>query len=247
MFVQRLRNWLRRVFATLTTHPRAAQPLHSGTPAVMSGCAAGQRASGRNTASTTGSWLDDGRGLRPRPITQSTPEPRWTIRSVTPRQQSADQPAQHRRSAPSRPVPAHPAAETTPVDTSMDTSLDTSLDTSSPRPQPPEPKQPMLPAPPVPPAQPARLTPASLGSPDAHGVDAGDSGIRDQALYRRLMSLKRLVRLGIYGEGFDPRNVPDQYLHSLGRDGDFEGFDDLDDFDNFDTFDTDWNEPRPGE
>lgn len=52
------------------------------------------------------------------------------------------------------------------------------------------------------------------------------------------MSLKRLVRLGIYGEGFDAHNVPEQYLHSLGRD---------DDFDNFDDFDADWDEHQPAE
>lgn len=238
MFVQRLRNWLRRVFATLTTRTRAAQPLHSDTSAVMSGCATGQHAGARNTAGTTGSWLDDGRGLRPRPITQSTPEPRWTIRGVAQRQRPADQPAQQRRSVPSRPVPAHPAAEPAATDTTS---------TTSPRPQPPESTQPPHP---MPPAHSARLTPASLGSPDAHGGDASDAsdasdgGIHDQALYRRLMSLKRLVRLGIYGEGFDPRNIPDQYLHSLGRDDDLDGFNDLDDFDDFDVG---WDEQRPSE
>lgn len=38
--------------------------------------------------------------------------------------------------------------------------------------------------------------------------------------YRRLIALKRLVRLGIYNEGFDPSQVPEQYLQSLGREDD---------------------------
>lgn len=100
-------------------------------------------------------------------------------------------------------MPAHPAAEAIPPDAAPARSPTTQ------------------PAPPSQPAQPIRLTPASL---DAQN----ESGVPDQALYRRLMSLKRLVRLGIYGEGFDGNNVPEQYLHSLGRDDDFDaGWDEL--------------------
>lgn len=218
MFVQRLINWLRRVFSAFTARPRASQPPQTDASAVMSGCAAGQR------GASSGSWLDDGRGLRPRPAAKSTQEPRWTVRGIAPRQQPAEPPSQNRRPVPSRPVPAHPAAEAASAGDSVA------------RPQPPQP------APSLPAVPPARLTPASFASHDAHGgsdgSDGDDSGVHDQALYRRLMSLKRLVRLGIYGEGFDAHNVPEQYLHSLGRD---------DDFDNFDDFDADWDEHQPAE
>ena len=38
----------------------------------------------------------------------------------------------------------------------------------------------------------------------------------DQILRRSLMSLRHLVRLGIYNEGFTSGKIPQQYLHSLG-------------------------------
>ena len=206
MFVQRLTNWLRRIFASLSTRVRAAPSLRHDDSTVMSGCTTGQRAHEQNgSGASSGSWLADGRALRPRPVPQSASEPRWTVRGVAPRQQPpVDQP---RRAMPGQPVPAHPAAEATPADAAPARAQ-----------QPPQP---------APPSQPARLTSASLHAPD-------DSDIHDQALYRRLMSLKRLVRLGIYGEGFDAQHVPEQYLHSLGRD------------DDFDTFGSEWDE-LPGD
>lgn len=54
---------------------------------------------------------------------------------------------------------------------------------------------------------------AQLGFPSAD----------EQYAYRRLMALKRLVRMGIYNEGFDPNRVPEQYLNSLGRGDDLGG------------------------
>lgn len=54
-----------------------------------------------------------------------------------------------------------------------------------------------------------------------HPVSGSPSPAMDgQIEYRRLMALKRLVRLGIYNEGFDPSRVPEQYLQSLGREDD---------------------------
>ncbi len=208
MFVQRLTSWLRRIFASLSVQPRATQPLRADDSAVMTGCAAGQRARGQDgAASVSGSWLDDGRTLRPRPAAPKTQEPRRPARGAAPRQQPPVEPAaQPRQSVPSQPVPVYPAADALPPDTT------------------PVRAQPPQPAPPSRPLQPAALTPAPLDPQD-------ETGTPDQALYRRLMSLKRLVRLGIYGEGFDPRNTPEQYLHSLGRDDDF---------------DPDWDE-QPGE
>lgn len=190
MFVQRLTHWLRRFFASRSARAQFAQAPHSNDSAVMSGCAAGQRSAGQNAApASSGSWLADGRMLRPRPAAQ---EPQRPARGITPRQHPAEQPqTQPRRSVPSHPVPAHPAAEALPPDVVAART------------------------PPSQPIQPVRLTPASLDAQD------DTSGVSDQALYRRLMSLKRLVRLGIYGEGFDASSVPEQYLHSLGRDEDF--------------------------
>ena len=40
----------------------------------------------------------------------------------------------------------------------------------------------------------------------------------DQILRRSLMSLRHLVRLGIYNEGFSSSKIPEQYLHSVGLD-----------------------------
>jgi len=40
----------------------------------------------------------------------------------------------------------------------------------------------------------------------------------DQLLRRSLMSLRHLVRLGIYNEGFATGTLPEQYLHSVGLD-----------------------------
>lgn len=206
MFVQRLTSWLRRMFASLSSPTRSAQPLRSDDSAVMSGCATGQRARGQDAAAgASGSWLADGRTLRPRPTTQNVQESRRPARGVSPRPQpAADLSGPPRRAAPSRPVPAHPAADAVPPEIT------------------PARAQPPQPAPPSRPIQPVRLTPASL-EPQQEEAD-----ISDQALYRRLMSLKRLVRLGIYGEGFDAPNVPEQYLHSLGRD---------------DSFDVGWDQP----
>ena len=193
MFVQRLTHWLRRFFTSRSARAQIAQAPHSNNSAVMSGCVAGQRSAGQHAApASSGSWLADGRMLRPRPATQ---EPQRPVRGITPRQQPAEQQqSQPRRTMPSRPVPAHPAAEALPPDVVV---------ARTPSSQPSQP------------IQPVRLTPASLDAQD------DTSGVSDQVLYRRLMSLKRLVRLGIYGEGFDADSVPEQYLHSLGRDEDF--------------------------
>lgn len=79
-----------------------------------------------------------------------------------------------------------------------------------PKPVPTEPAAQQHPAP-ARPAQSEAIPPASPPSSDAE----------DQIVHQRLMALKRLVRLGIYNEGFDLNRVPEQYLHSLGREDDF--------------------------
>jgi len=66
---------------------------------------------------------------------------------------------------------------------------------------------------PAPPAQPTRAIPASPKDVTSH-----DETADDQALHRRLMSLKHLVRLGVYNEGFASGRTPEQYHHSLGID-----------------------------
>lgn len=80
----------------------------------------------------------------------------------------------------------------------------------------PQPGQPPRQAPP--PSQPARAIPLSPADAAAQ-PDALD----DALLRRRLMSLKHLVRLGVYNEGFTSGHTPEQYHYSLGIDG----YDDL--------------------
>lgn len=81
----------------------------------------------------------------------------------------------------------------------------------------PQPQQPTRPAPP---SQPVRAVPASPADAAAH-----DDALHDVLLRRRLMSLKHLVRLGVYNEGFASGRTPEQYHRSLGIDG----YDDLSD------------------
>ena len=50
--------------------------------------------------------------------------------------------------------------------------------------------------------------------PAAFGALGGD----EAQARRRLMSLKYLVRIGLYNEGFAPSDVPEQYQRSLGVD-----------------------------
>lgn len=64
----------------------------------------------------------------------------------------------------------------------------------------------LTPARPAPPAQPVII---SAEFEDAAGASEEQ---------RSLMSLKYLVRIGLYNEGFTSSQVPDQYQHSLGLD-----------------------------
>lgn len=77
---------------------------------------------------------------------------------------------------------------------------------------------PMQPPRPAPPSQPARAIPVSPAE-----AAAQHNALDDALLRRRLMSLKHLVRLGVYNEGFSSGRTPEQYHHSLGIDG----YDDL--------------------
>lgn len=80
---------------------------------------------------------------------------------------------------------------------------------SRPRPEAIDPGVPMQPAQPTPPTQPLRPKP----TPPARSSDREEHAFR-----QRLLSLRRLVRLGIYDEGFQKDAVPEQYQHSLGQD-----------------------------
>lgn len=191
MFVQRLPRWLRRLVATLF-HPRSADLLPPERTAVLSATLRNSSA-GDGDGSGVASWLDDGRRLRPRPSPPAKLDQRWNTRPMAPRQPVPTQPQPGR--APSiRPAAEQPAPE-------------------PPRKNPAEPaarrEEPALP--PLP-AEPAPVSDASLP------IDV--SSASGQHMHRRLMALKRLVRLGIYNEGFEPNRVPEQYLHSLGREDD---------------------------
>src|SRR5262249_40554121 len=72
---------------------------------------------------------------------------------------------------------------------------------SRPRPDAIEPGTQIQSVQPSPPTQPLRPKP----SPPTHGGDRAE-----QAFRQRLLSLKRLVRLGIYDEGFQKNDVPEQ-------------------------------------
>jgi hypothetical protein len=80
---------------------------------------------------------------------------------------------------------------------------------SRPRPDVIEPGGQIQPVQPSPPTQPLRPKSAS----PAHG-----SGREEHAFRQRLLSLKRLVQLGVYDEGFQKDAMPDQYRHSRGLD-----------------------------
>ncbi|HLZ24128.1 MAG TPA: hypothetical protein VKQ30_18595 [Ktedonobacterales bacterium] len=145
-----------------------------------------------STSTASASWLDDGRRLRLRPSPPAKLDQRWNPRAATPRQPVPTQPQPGR--APSlRPAAEQPAPEL-------------------PRPNPAEPAATR--AEPAPPTQPAPTNDTPL---TAFGAS---SSMAEQYMYRRLMALRRLVRMGIYNEGFDPNRVPEQYLYSLGREDD---------------------------
>ena len=171
-------------------HPRSADLLPPERTAVLS---ATLRNSSNGAGSGVASWLDDGHRLRPRPSPPAKLDQRWNTRPIAPRQPVPTQPQPGR--APSiRPAAEQPAPE-------------------PPRKNPAEPaarrEEPALP---TLPAEPEQVSDASL--------PADASSAYGQHMHRRLMALKRLVRLGIYNEGFDPNRVPEQYLHSLGREDD---------------------------
>jgi hypothetical protein len=74
--------------------------------------------------------------------------------------------------------------------------------------------------------------PAPEGKASADDVSGKDQrvspygGINDRLLRQRLMALRRLVRMGIYNEGFDAHKLPTQYFYSTGRDADGNPLDD---------------------
>jgi hypothetical protein len=76
-----------------------------------------------------------------------------------------------------------------------------------------------------PPQRPGEATPAS--QPDLATLRSAPlpsaplepaAAMSDQGLQRQLLALRRLVRLGIYNEGFDPAHVPEQYHFEVDRD-----------------------------
>lgn len=102
--------------------------------------------------------------------------------------------------------------------------------TASGEPRPGAPTRPIVPSTPPPetrlgrpwqfPAHPAPMpapTPAPATPPPAAPAPDSREGNEVQAR-RRLMSLRYLVRIGLYNEGFAPSAVPEQYQRSLGTD-----------------------------
>ncbi|MGH2515390.1 MAG: hypothetical protein ACRDHP_07020 [Ktedonobacterales bacterium] len=197
MFVQRLPRWLRRLVASLF-HPHSAHSLPPERTAVLS--AAPWRDAGA-ADSGVASWLDDGRRLRPRPSPPAKLDQRWNTRPASTRRPVPTQPQSGRAPA-SRPATGQPAAE-------------------PPRKQPAEAGAHA--EAPASPAQPAQTNDTTLAAAPSASSPPPD----EQLLYRRLMALKRLVRLGVYNEGFAANSVPEQYLASLGREDDL-GADSLD-------------------
>ncbi|HLJ79842.1 MAG TPA: hypothetical protein VKT52_00060 [Ktedonobacterales bacterium] len=139
------------------------------------------------------SWLDDGRRLRPRPSPPAKLDQRWNTRPAAPR----------------RPVPTQPQLGRSP-----------SIRPAAERPAPEPPRQK--------PAEPAArredtavpTQPLHASEPPLSAFGSTSPTTDGQPDYRRLMALKRLVRLGIYNEGFDSSRVPEQYLYSLGHEDD---------------------------
>lgn len=192
MFVQRLPRWLRRLVASLfRRHPQDMLPPER--TAVLSASLRGGAGADHAGISSGASWLDDGRRLRPRPSPPARLDQRWNGRPAIPRQPVPTQP-QHGRMSSVRPASEQQAPE-------------------SPRMQPAEPAaRREEPVPVEHPERPGDISQTAFGSPSP--------AMAGQVEYRRLMALKRLVRLGIYSEGFDPNHVPSQYWHSLGREDD---------------------------
>ena len=84
------------------------------------------------------------------------------------------------------------------------------------------PSQPIQPPPPIQPASPSQPLNTDLTSfnrVEPEPVDFGEEDVNDleediapgSILYRRLMILRRLVRQGVYNEGFSPDATPEQY------------------------------------
>ena len=156
----------------------------------QSGAGHSGRSAAGSRAQQAGSWLDDARRLRPPRSALATADPPHA-QDGTPREGYV-RPAERLigRSA----MPTHPLkpANATPQNP----------------PQPPK----RLPAPSAP-QQPAV---ASVPSGDR----AADGATADGQAGRRLMSLKYLVRIGLYNEGFPPGTLPEQYHRSVSGDGD---------------------------
>lgn len=108
-----------------------------------------------------------------------------------------------RTTLPRRPVPTQPQPGRSPAAEHTAT--------EQPRKQPPESAAAAA-------AQPTQTNDATLAAAPSASSLLPD----DQLLQRRLMALKRLVRLGIYNEGFEAHGIPAQYLASLGREEDLD-------------------------
>lgn len=199
MTVLRLTRWLRakilyvaaRVRSILLTMPvpdSSRQPVLTGS---MTHFGAG---SAMTSFLSPTSWLDDAHRLRPQPTpTSVTPQPLPRSRGIGSRPRivscASDAPA---------PMPSSSAsAESTHVAAPASSHTPPTAPTTPPSHA-------------TRPASPMQAS-AESAEPTTEMVEA-----TDQALYRRLMSLKHLVRLGIYNEGFSSTRVPEQYQRSLG-------------------------------
>lgn len=69
------------------------------------------------------------------------------------------------------------------------------------------------------PAPSAPQQPAVASAPSGDGAADRDTDVQAR---RRMMSLKYLVRIGLYNEGFAPGNLPEQYHRSVSGEGEGE-------------------------
>lgn len=189
MLVQRLTERLAQVFSRLAAWLRAVfARLAPGER--WRGAEASPGADGLSTQQS-GSWLDDAHRLRPRRAALATADPNRGKHAVPGEQ----------RPTPYAGTPTHPIIPPAP------TPAPTPTPTQEPRPGRPW----VFPAHPMPPQPHPRPQPAPSAS------DGASDGDEAQAR-RRLISLKYLVRIGLYNEGFAPSAVPEQYQRSLGTD-----------------------------
>lgn len=193
MFLQRLTQWFTTAFSRIASHVRDAftyDDEHDEHEPAMSGHT---RMAPHNFMSADyllpPNWLEDARRLRPQLLAPDVTPQRRPLEKP-PLEKSEKQKQQ--LSGPSRVTGTNgqAAGQAARIGT-------------------PQPQQPSRPTPPAQPVQAIPTSPADAATPQ---------DTLDDLLHRRLMSLKHLVRLGVYNEGFTSGRTPEQYHRSLGID-----------------------------